>query len=92
MVIGVEVGGRWSHETRSFFSQLARARARGERPLMRRRAEQAWRMRSGGMFACAAARAVASSLLDMLQSHGGDGRCLAAHEVEGDHRYAGLVG
>ena len=65
-------------ETRSFFSQLARARARYERPVMRRRAEQAWRMRWRAMFACAAARAVASSLLEMLHSHGGDGRTPAA--------------
>ena len=35
------------------------------------------------MFACAVARAVASSLLEMLHSHGGDGRT---------RRYAGLVG
>ena len=33
---------------------------------------------------CAAAKAVASSLSDLL-SHGGDG-----NEVETDHRYAGL--
>ena len=89
VVIAVEVGGRWSPETRSFFSQLARARARGERPLLRLRAEQAWRMRWGAMFACAAARAVASSLLDLAHSHGA---APAAHEVEGDHRYAGLAG
>ena len=88
----MEVGGRWSPETRSFFSQLVRAHARGERRLMRLRAEQAWRMRWGVMFACAAARAVASSLLDLVHSHGADGATPAAHEVEGDHRYAGLVG
>ena len=74
VVIAVEVGGRWSPETRSFFSQLARARARGERPLLRLRAEQAWRMRWGAMFACTAARAVASSLLDLTHSHGAVGR------------------
>ena len=62
--------GRWSHETRSFFRQLARARVRCERPVMWRRAEQAWRMRWGAMFACTAARAVASSLLEILHSHG----------------------
>ena len=55
VVIAVEVGGRWSPETRSFFSQLAGARARGERPLGGlRAAEQAWRMRWGAMFACPA--------------------------------------
>ena len=73
VVIAMEVGGRWSPETRSFFSQLARARARGERPLLRLRVEQAWRMRWGAMFACAAARAVASSLLDLAQSRSGWG-------------------
>ena len=46
----------------------------------------------GAMFACAAARAVASSLLDLAHSHGADGVTPAAHEVEGDHRYAGLAG
>ena len=49
-------------------------------------------MRWGAMFACAAARAVASPLLGMLHSHGGDGRKPATYEVEGDHRYARLVG
>ena len=40
VVLAVEVGGRWSDETRSFLSQLAGAKARGETSLMRRRAEQ----------------------------------------------------
>ena len=51
---------RWSAETRGSLSQLARAGARSELPLMRRRAEQGWRMRRGGergMLACAAAKA-----------------------------------
>ena len=74
VVLGVEVGGRWSDETRTFLSQLAKARARTEMPLMRRRAEQAWRLRWGAMLACAAAKAVASSF---------------THEWS-DHRYAGL--
>ena len=39
-----EVGGRWSQEMH-FVSQLARAIARGETNLMRRRAEQAWRLK-----------------------------------------------
>ena len=41
VVLGVEVGGRWSDETRTFLSRLAKARARTEMPLMRRSAEQA---------------------------------------------------
>ena len=47
VVFGVEVGGRWSGESQTFISQLARARARGEQPILRRRAEQAWRIRWG---------------------------------------------
>ena len=44
VVLGVEVGGRWSEETRCFLSLLARAKSRGETWLMRRRVEQAWRL------------------------------------------------
>ena len=62
VVLGIEVGGRMSTETTSFLSQLAKARARQETTLMRRRAEQAWRMRWGSILACATARAVATSL------------------------------
>ena len=39
VVLGVQVGGRWSDETRTFLSQLAK-RARTEMPLMRRRADK----------------------------------------------------
>ena len=88
-VSGVAVGGRWFHDE---VSQLVRTLAKRETPVMRRRAEQGWRMRWGAMFACAVARAMASSLLEMLHSHGGDGRTPAAHKVEGDHHHTGLVG
>ena len=62
VVLAVEVGGRWSNETRSFLAQLAKARSRVEPKLFRRRAEQAWRMRWGAILSCAAAKAVAVSL------------------------------
>ena len=42
------------------------------------------------MWACAVAKAVESSLLDLLDSHGGDGKTPATHEVISDHRHAGL--
>ena len=70
VVLAVGVGGRWSGETRGFLSQLARARAREEVPLLRRRAKQAWRLWWGAMLGCAAAKAVASSLLNLFDSHG----------------------
>ena len=64
VVLAGEVGGRWSAETMSFLGLLAKARARSETSLLRRRVEQAWRIRWGSMLACAAARAFAASLLD----------------------------
>ena len=65
VVLAVEVGGRWSEEARSFLSQLAKARARGENKLLSKRAEQAWRFRWGSLLACTGARAVAMSLLEL---------------------------
>ena len=56
-----KVNGRWSEETRAFLSLLAKGKARSETLVMRRRVEQAWRMR----WACTAARAFAASLLNL---------------------------
>ena len=47
VVLAVEVGGRWSLAT-----QHSRARARCEGLLLRRRAEQAWRLRCGALLCC----------------------------------------
>ena len=60
VVLAGEVGGR-SDETRSFISLLAKAKSRAEPFLLRRRIEQAWRLRWGAMLSCAAARAFAHS-------------------------------
>ena len=89
VVLGVEVGGRWSSETRSFLSRLAHDRARSERSLMRKRVEQAWRLRWGSLLSCAA-RAVAMSSLDLPGSRGSDGTCPLPHDVERDFRHVGL--
>ena len=91
VVFGVEVGGRWSGESQSFISQLARARARGEQPILRRRAEQAWRIRWGSMVSCVVARAVASSLLGLPRALGADGDTPLLHDVERDLHAAGFV-
>ena len=84
------VSGRWSAETMSFLGLLAKARARSETHLKRRRVEQAWRMRWSCMLACAAARAFAASLLEQRVSIGCDGNAPVSHEVVADHRYARL--
>ena len=88
VVLAVEVGGRWSDETRSFLSQLARAKARGETSLMRRRAEQAWRLRWGSILSCTVARAVATSMLELPGVRGADGSTPLAADVEQDFRFA----
>ena len=89
VVLAVEVGGRWSPETQQFLSLLARARARAEGWLLRRRAEMAWRLRWGSLLACSVARAVATSLLELPQASGADGETPALHEIERD--LAGLL-
>ena len=91
VVIGVEVGGRWAPETRHFLTQLARAKVRDETPLMRRRVEQARRLRWGSLLSCVAARAVAMSLLELPWVSGADGDTPASHEVERDFVHAGLA-
>ena len=91
VVLVVEVGGRWSQELKCFVSQLARAKARGETHLMRRRAEQAWRLRWGSILACAMARTVASTMLELPCALGDDGDTPASQDVEQDCRFAGLA-
>ena len=92
MVLALEVGGRWSSEATEFVSLLAKARARSEHVLVRRRMEQAWRLRWTGLLACAAARSFAASLLGLHGGRGADGFAPRSHEVECDHRFAGLSG
>ena len=65
-----EVKGGWSEETRLFLSLLAKAKSRSETPVMRRRVEQAWRLRWGAMLACTAARAFAAFLLTLRLGRG----------------------
>ena len=92
VVLALEVGGRWSQEARTFVQLLAQARARSEPPLMRRRMEQAWRLRWYSVLSCAAARAFAASLLELRGGHGADGQVPPAHDVEREQLYAGLCG
>ena len=92
VVLAGEVAGRWSHETQTFLRLLAKARARGETALMKRRVEQAWRLRWCSILCCAAAKAFAASLLELRPAWGSDGEAPLSHEVVGDFRYAGLGG
>ena len=68
-----------------------KSQARSEPSVMRRRVEQAWRLRWGALLACASARAFAASLLD-LRPCGADGAIPHAHEVVHDFGYSGFSG
>ena len=91
VVLATEIGGWWSSETRDFLRALARFRARSEPPLLRKRVEQAWRLRWWSILSCTAARALAASLVDSWGGVGADGGLPAAHEVEAEQAFAGLV-
>ena len=90
VVLALEVGGRWSAEAKSFVGQLTKARARSEPRVLQRRMEQAWRLRWCSILSCAADRSFATSLLGLNGTIGADGHAPMPHEVECDHRFAGL--
>lgn len=88
VVLGVEVGGRWSREAWVFVRLLARAKARGEPPAMRVAAERAWQRRWTTILAVAAQRALAESLLELPAVRGADGALPCTGDVLEDARYA----
>ena len=79
VVLAVEVGGKWSEETRTFLSFLAKAKVRCENHLLRNRVQQAWRLRWGSLLSCTTACAVASSMLELPRTRGADGTTPALH-------------
>ena len=81
VVLAGEVGGRWSHETWAFLSQLARAKARHEPHILRQRVQQAWCSRWQAILSCTAAKAFARSLLESRAAVGADGDTPASHDV-----------
>ena len=70
VVLAGEVGGPWSEETRDFLNQLARGKVRHEPAVLKRRVQQAWRMRWEAILSCSVAKA---SLLEMRGGWGADG-------------------
>ncbi len=61
VVLGFEVGGRWSEEALDFVRRLARAKARSQPEWLRASAAQAYAHRWSGVLAVAAKRAFAAS-------------------------------
>ena len=87
VVLGCEVGGRWSGEAQEFLRSLAKAKARSEPAHLRTTARQAWRHRWAVLLACSAAKAVAVSLLERPGGLGSDGATPTTSEVIGEARY-----
>ena len=74
VVVGLEVGGRWSDEALDFVRHLAKAKARAHPPLLRASAQMAYSHRWMGLLAVAAQRALAATLLELpVDEVGADG-------------------
>ena len=65
VVLGLEVGGRWSPQAAEFVSLLARSRARAAPPAQRAACTAAFVLRWSALLAFAAARTFAASLLSL---------------------------
>ena len=65
IVLGLEVGGRWSAEAAAFIRSLARARARSAAVTQRAACVAAFVTRWSGLLSIAAARSLAASLLSL---------------------------
>ena len=89
VVLACEVGGRWSEESMSFLSQLAKAKVRHEPPAIRASARHAWLRRWSSILACSASRSFASSLLELRGGLGADGPTPSSSEVVTDDRFSG---
>ena len=87
LVMGMEVGGRWSSEAWHFVRLLASAKARSEPEVLRRLAALAWQRRWVAVLCMAAQRAFAESLLELPGAGGADGPLLSAADVLEDARY-----
>ena len=74
VVVGVEMGGWWSEETRCFLSVHARAKSQGETWLMPESVVQAGRLRWRSLLAGEDAHVVAMSMLELPGARGADGR------------------
>ena len=86
VVLGGEVGGRFSDETAHFLRSLASAKVRGMPELLKGRAHAALMRRWSSMLGCTAARSYALSLLDRVPA-GAEGPIPSIHDIMRDHRH-----
>ena len=90
VVLGIEVGGRWSNEASSFIRMLAQARARSSPPALRAATTSALVSRWSALLTHAAASSFAASLLfeDLSTHHNLDGDLPPLGQLLSDTRAA----
>ncbi len=69
MVLGTELGGRWTHEALNVLRRLAEAKCRDSPALLRRSAQLAWYQRWIRTLSVAAQNAIAVTLLGPASPH-----------------------
>ena len=87
VVLGAEVGGRWSEETAEFLTALAWAKVRDLPEELQLEGRRAWLRRWQRLLGCTAAKAFAMSLLGLVPG-GVDGAVPSVHEVICEARHA----
>ena len=85
VVLGCEVGGRWSEESRQFLAGLAATKARSEPEVMRKSTMHSWLRRWSTLMACTTASSFALSLLERRCCTAADGPTPTTAEVVVDH-------
>ena len=87
VVLGAEVGGRWSEETAEFLTALAWAKVRDLPDELQQEGRRAWLRRWQRLLGCTAAKAFAMSLFGLVPG-GVDGAVPSVHEVICEARHA----
>ena len=87
VVLGAEVGGRWSGETAGFLSALSQAKAESAPEIVREEVRRAWLRRWRNLLSCTAARAFATSFLERRTSPGVTSAVPMEHEVLRESRF-----
>ena len=86
VVLGIEIGGRWSPEAAQFIRFLARSRARSAPSLLRAGATAAYVSRWSALLSFAAARAVAAMSLPLANAANVDGAALELSDLLAEDR------
>ena len=92
IVIGLEVGGRWSNEAVHFVRQLAIAKSQDVVPRLQLSSKLAWQRRWSMMRSVAAQRAIAESSFECPKIQAFNGDVPSVHAVLSDDKYQSVSG